>query len=80
MLEQSMYKLIIILFKKNIKRMLEIDFVSSKDHVVDKFTKALPIRLLENFKHNRFRLREVIKRYLYDDDLQSNICFDFKVD
>ena len=33
-------------------RLLEIDFVSSKDQVADGFTKALPVRLNENFKVN----------------------------
>jgi hypothetical protein len=35
-----------------LKRLLEIDFISSKDQVVDSFTKALLVRLLENFKCN----------------------------
>lgn len=34
------------------RKLLEIDFVSSKDQVADGFTKALPTRQLENFKHN----------------------------
>ena len=33
-------------------KLLEIDFVSSKDQVADGFTKALPVRLIENFKVN----------------------------
>jgi len=34
------------------QKLLEIDFVSSRDQVVDGFTKALSVRLLENFKSN----------------------------
>jgi histone deacetylase 1/2 len=34
------------------QKRLEIDFVSSKDQVADGFTKALPMRLVENFKIN----------------------------
>lgn len=34
------------------QKRLEIDFVSSKDQVADGFTKALPVRLVENFKIN----------------------------
>jgi hypothetical protein len=34
------------------RKLLNIDFVSSKDQVVDGFTKALSVRLLENFKNN----------------------------
>jgi len=34
------------------QKRLEIDFVSSKDQVADGFTKALPVRLIENFKIN----------------------------
>jgi histone deacetylase 1/2 len=34
------------------QRLLEVDFVSSKDQVADGFTKALSVRLLENFKVN----------------------------
>ena len=34
------------------QKFLEIDFVSSKDQVADGFTKALPVRLVENFKIN----------------------------
>jgi hypothetical protein len=33
-------------------KLLIIDFVSSKDQVEDEFTKALSVRLLENFKNN----------------------------
>jgi hypothetical protein len=33
-------------------KLLNIDFVSSKDQVADGFTKALSVRLLENFKNN----------------------------
>jgi hypothetical protein len=33
-------------------KLLIIDFVSSKDQVADEFTKALSVRLLENFKNN----------------------------
>jgi hypothetical protein len=33
-------------------KLLNIDFVSSKDQVVDGFIKALSVRLLENFKNN----------------------------
>jgi hypothetical protein len=35
-----------------LKRLLEIDFISSKDPVADDFTKSLLVRLFENFKHN----------------------------
>jgi hypothetical protein len=34
------------------RMLLIIDFVSSKDQVADEFTKALSVRLLENFKNN----------------------------
>jgi hypothetical protein len=34
------------------RKLLIIDFVSSKDQVADEFTKALSVRLLENFKNN----------------------------
>jgi len=34
------------------QKRLEIDFVSFKDQVADGFTKALPVRLVENFKIN----------------------------
>ena len=34
------------------QKLLEIDFVSSRDQVADGFTKALSVRLLENFKSN----------------------------
>jgi hypothetical protein len=34
------------------RKLLEIDFVSSKDQVFDGFTKALPTRQLEVFKYN----------------------------
>jgi hypothetical protein len=34
------------------RKLLNIDFVSSKDQVVDEFTNALSVRLLENFKNN----------------------------
>jgi hypothetical protein len=34
------------------RKLLNIDFISSKDHVADGFTKALSVRLLENFKNN----------------------------
>jgi hypothetical protein len=34
------------------QKLLHIDFISSKDQVDDGFTKALSVRLLENFKHN----------------------------
>jgi hypothetical protein len=32
--------------------LLIVDFVSSRDQVADRFTKALLVRLLENFKYN----------------------------
>jgi hypothetical protein len=35
-----------------LKRLVEIDFISSKDQVADDFTKSLSVRLFENFKHN----------------------------
>jgi hypothetical protein len=48
-----------------LKRLHEIDFISSKDQVADGFTKALSVRLLENFKHNlnlvRLGLRAAVK-------------------
>jgi len=34
------------------RRLLDIKFVSSGDQIADGFTKALSVRLLENFKHN----------------------------
>jgi hypothetical protein len=34
------------------RKLLEIDFVPSRDQVADGFTKPLPVRQLENFKHN----------------------------
>jgi hypothetical protein len=34
------------------QKLLEIDFISSKDQIADGFTKPLPTRQLENFKHN----------------------------
>jgi hypothetical protein len=34
------------------RKLLHIDFVSSKDQVADGFTKALFVWLLENFKNN----------------------------
>nr|ABF94964.1 retrotransposon protein, putative, Ty1-copia subclass [Oryza sativa Japonica Group] len=34
------------------QKLLEIDFVPTGDQVADGFTKALPVRQLENFKHN----------------------------
>jgi hypothetical protein len=34
------------------RKLLKIDFVSSRDQVVDGFTKPLPVRILEDFKHN----------------------------
>jgi hypothetical protein len=34
------------------RKLLYIDFVSSKDQVADGFTKALSVQLLENFKNN----------------------------
>lgn len=34
------------------QKLLVIDFVSSGDQIADGFTKALPVRQLENFKHN----------------------------
>jgi hypothetical protein len=34
------------------RRQLEVRFISSKDQVADGFTKTLPIRAFENFKHN----------------------------
>lgn len=47
------------------KKLLEIDFMSSKDQVADGFTKALSVRLMENFKANlnltRLRLREAVE-------------------
>jgi hypothetical protein len=34
------------------RKLLEIDFVPSRDQVADGFTKALPTRQLETFKYN----------------------------
>jgi hypothetical protein len=34
------------------RKLLNIDFISSKDQVADEFIKALSVRLLENFKNN----------------------------
>jgi hypothetical protein len=34
------------------QKLLEIDFVSSRDQVADGFTKPLQVRQLENFKNN----------------------------
>jgi hypothetical protein len=34
------------------RKLLIVDFVSSRDQVADGFTKALSVRLLENFKYN----------------------------
>jgi hypothetical protein len=34
------------------RKLLIVDFVSSRDQVADRFTKALLVRLLENFKYN----------------------------
>ena len=33
-------------------KLLEIEYISTGDQVADGFTKALPVRLLENFKNN----------------------------
>jgi histone deacetylase 1/2 len=35
-----------------LRKLLEIDYVSTRDQVADGFTKALSVRLLENFKYN----------------------------
>ena len=47
------------------QKLLEIEFVSSGDQIADGFTKALSVRLLENFKANlhleRLRLREAVR-------------------
>jgi histone deacetylase 1/2 len=34
------------------KKLLDIEYVSTKDQVADGFTKPLPVRQLEMFKHN----------------------------
>jgi hypothetical protein len=34
------------------KKLLQIEFVPTGDQIVDGFTKALPVRQMENFKHN----------------------------
>jgi hypothetical protein len=39
-------------WERVLKRPLEIDFIFSKDQVVDDFTKPLLVWLFENFKHN----------------------------
>jgi hypothetical protein len=47
------------------RKLLEIDFVPSRDQVADGFTKALPTRQLETFKYNlnvaRLWLRRVVR-------------------
>jgi hypothetical protein len=40
------------------RKLLKIDFVPSRDQIADGFTKALPIRQLENFKHNLVVIEE----------------------
>jgi hypothetical protein len=35
-----------------VRRMLEVDFISSKDQVAGRCTKALFVTLLEQFKHS----------------------------
>jgi histone deacetylase 1/2 len=35
-----------------LRKQLEIQFIPSKDQVVDRFTKPLPYRAFEDFKHN----------------------------
>jgi hypothetical protein len=35
-----------------LRKLLDIDFVPSRDQVVDGFTKPLQVRQLENFKNN----------------------------
>jgi hypothetical protein len=34
------------------KKLLLIEFVPTGDQIADGFTKALPVRQMENFKHN----------------------------
>jgi hypothetical protein len=34
------------------RKLLQIDFVPTGDQVADGFTKAITVRVLENFKHN----------------------------
>jgi hypothetical protein len=34
------------------RKLLEIDFVSTRDQVADSFTKPLAVRQLKNFKYN----------------------------
>jgi hypothetical protein len=34
------------------KKLLQIEFVPTGDQIADGFTKALPVRQMENFKHN----------------------------
>jgi hypothetical protein len=34
------------------KKLLDIEYVSTRDQVGDGFTKPLPVRQLEEFKHN----------------------------
>jgi hypothetical protein len=50
------------------RKLLEMEFVPSRDQVADGFTKPLPVRQLENFKHNlnltRLCLRRDIRRIL----------------
>jgi hypothetical protein len=39
-------------FEIVLRKLLDIDFVPSRDQVVDGFTKPLQVRQLENFKNN----------------------------
>jgi hypothetical protein len=42
------------------RKLLEIDFVSSQDQVVDGFTKPLAVRQLENIKHELSKVATTI--------------------
>ena len=52
-------------------KLLDIRFIHSWDQVADRFTKALPTRSFEDFKHNlnlmKLWLREGVKRDMYEE-------------
>ena len=54
-------------------KLLDIRFIHSQDQVADGFTKALPTRSFEDFKHNlnlmKLCLREGVKQGVYVQDL-----------
>ena len=51
-LEDLQYSLAQILFLGVPEKKLDIRFIPSKDQVADGFTKALPVKLFEEFKKN----------------------------